>query len=147
MEDRLFPLKKGSFWRGRVTDTEISEVGMRCTHNAIATVIPALSGPRLSAYCSYCVKINPSTCGSLSWVLQGANFVFSVLISIMTIYNLGGSRWVKKPENDRKLLISMSLILKQSLLTVSHCHCVCLCEARGYLQSFLVLSVLRMRLK
>lgn len=49
----------------------------------------------------------------------------------MTISSLGGSGWVKKSENDRKLLISMSLILKQSVLMVSHCHCVSLCEEKG----------------
>lgn len=63
----------------------------------------------------------------------------------MTISSLGGSGWVKKSENDRKLLISMSLILKQSVLMVS--HCVSLCEERGYSQLFLVVSVLQMRLK
>lgn len=65
----------------------------------------------------------------------------------MTISSLGGSGWVKKSENDRKLLISMSLILKQLVLMVSHCHCVSLCEERGYSQLFPVVSVLQMRLK
>lgn len=82
MEDKLFPLKKSSFWRGRMTDTEISEVGMRRAHNAIATGIPALSGPRLSVYCSYCIKINQPPCGSLFfWVLQ------SVLILFLKCFN------------------------------------------------------------
>lgn len=59
-----------------MTDTEISQVGMRHTHNAIATVIPALNGPRLSVYCSYCIKINQCICGSLLffWVLHGCLF-------------------------------------------------------------------------
>lgn len=61
-----------------MTGTEISEVGMKRTHNAIATAIPALSGPRLSIHCSYCIKINPSACGSLFfWGLQ------SVLILLL----------------------------------------------------------------
>lgn len=58
MEDKLFPLKKVHSGVGRMTDTEISEVGMRHTHDAITTAIPALSGPRLSVYCSFCIKIN-----------------------------------------------------------------------------------------
>jgi len=37
MEDKLFPLKTVHSGGGRMTDTEISEVGMRRTHNAIAT--------------------------------------------------------------------------------------------------------------
>lgn len=41
-----------------MTDTEISEVGIRHKHNAIATAIPALSCLRLSVYCGSCVKIN-----------------------------------------------------------------------------------------
>lgn len=54
-----------------MSDTEISEVGMRHTHNATATVIPALSVPGLSVCCSYCIKIIQSTCGSLFfWVSQ-----------------------------------------------------------------------------
>ena len=44
-----------------MSDTEIGEVGMRHTHDAAATAIPALSVPRLSVCCSYCIKIIQST--------------------------------------------------------------------------------------
>lgn len=60
-----------------MSDTEISEVGMRHAHNATDTVIPALSVPRLSVCCSYCIKIIQSTCGSLFfWVLQSVLILF-----------------------------------------------------------------------
>lgn len=72
MEDKPFPLKKKTHsGAGRMTDTEISEVGIRHKHNAIATAILALNGLRLSVCCGSCVKINQSTCGSLFfWALQ-----------------------------------------------------------------------------
>lgn len=60
-----------------MSDTVISEVGMRHTHDAAATVIPALSVPRLSVCCSYCIKIIQSTCRSLFiWVLQSGLVLF-----------------------------------------------------------------------